>query len=80
MYTFSINFELFVRQLLALLQHFGIFDHQDASSEGQKYESLGAKTPPAQQRATLLQQFEWECFKHALYSSDLVALCVCRKG
>jgi hypothetical protein len=50
---------------------FGIRDHQDASSEGQKDESLMVPRPhTAQQIAALLQQLEWKSHEHLLYSSD----------
>jgi hypothetical protein len=50
---------------------FGICDHQDASSEGQKHESHMVPRPhTAQQIAALLQQFEWKCHEHPPYSPD----------
>jgi len=50
-----------VRQPFALMHQFGICDHQDATAEGRKDESFGAKTPHTPQTAALLQHFGWEC-------------------
>jgi len=54
-----------VTQLLAVLQRFGICDHQDASSEDQKDGHLMIPRPhTALQTAAMLQQFSWECLKY----------------
>jgi hypothetical protein len=51
---------------------FGICDHQDASSEGQKDESHLVPRPHTAQQiaAALLQQSEWKCHEHPQYSPD----------
>jgi len=56
------------------MHQFGICDHQDATAEGRKDESLGAKTPHTPQMAALLQHFGWECLEHPPNSPDLAPL------
>jgi hypothetical protein len=63
-----------VTQLLAILQQFGICDHQDASSEGQKDGHLMIPRPhTALQTAAMLHVFSWECLKHPLQSPDFTS-------
>jgi hypothetical protein len=60
-----------VRQIPALLHQFGICDHQYFSSEGTKYESLGATTPHSPTDGSLVAAI-WtvECHEHPPYGSD----------
>jgi hypothetical protein len=60
-----------VREFLVLPHQYGICDHQDASSGGQRDETLlGAKTPRSPTDCSLAVAI-WECHKHSPYSPNL---------